>query len=685
MKDHWTRRKFLTRAGMAATGSVLPASPLIAATLDSLSRSNSHKIDERHRHKQAIILGIDGMDPRMCERLMDAGELPTLAKMRDLGGYRHLGTSTPPQSPVAWANFITGAGPGTHGIFDFIHRDPQRQYYPYYSAAETVISDEGWEVDEHRIPLTFWPFMHNPTQTLLRREGTPFWDYLDQIGVPIRIYDIPSNYPPSPSHHGHVRCLSGMGVPDLLGTYGTYQLFSESTIRPVDEGGGMRRRLVFQNDAARARLVGPKNIYLKRPKDSEAEFLVYRHPQEPAARIELQGQTVVLKEGEWSRWCKVDFRLEMPPFMPDAHAKGICRFYLQEVHPNFRLYASPINIDPSDPSGQRISEPEGFVTEISDELGLFYTSGFQEDHKALSNGVFTEEEYHRQVDYVLHERMNLLRYAIDHYEGGVLFFYFSSTDLQAHMFWWDSDDPHPVRSPAEARQYHKVIEELYKKMDKVVADVLEQFGDNATILVMSDHGFCNFGRQFNLNRWLRDNGYIQPPSCGSLLSRQVDWQRSRAYGLGLNGLYLNLAGRERDGIVHPSERSALLEELRAKLLAVRDPRNDQPVIASIHRTDEVYSGPCTSQAPDLIVGYERGYRASWGTALGDMEEEVITDNDSAWSADHCMAAEVLPGVVFCNRPILWGQPSLVDLAPTILEEYGVKTPPTMTGRSLFKT
>jgi predicted AlkP superfamily phosphohydrolase/phosphomutase len=285
--------------------------------------------------------------------------------------------------------------------------------------------------------------------------------------------------------------------------------------------------------------------------------------------------------------------------------------------------------------------------------------------------------------------MNLLNYSTEHYEDGLLFFYFSSTDVQAHMYWWDSDKPHPIRSPEEARKYHQVIVDIYKEMDDVVGDIVEQYGDEATILAMSDHGFCNFRRQFNVNTWLRDNGYVQPADCKGLIDprrgRMVDWKNTRAYALGLNGLYINLKGRERDGIVEPHQREALINELIDKLLAVRDPIDGSPVIAEVHRTDEVYSGPEASKAPDLIIGYHRGYRVSWATTLGDIEEEVISDNTSAWSADHCIAAKEVPGVVFSNRPILRDRPSLVDLAPTILEEFGVEPPEVMTGGNLFKT
>jgi len=644
---------------------------------------------QTQEHPTVVVLGFDGMDPVLCERMMDAGQLPNLDKMRKLGGYRPLGTTIPPQSPVAWASFITGANPGVHGIFDFIHRDPTQQCSPFYAAAETVVGKEGWDIGEYKVPLTFWPFEHQPTQTLLRRGGTPFWDYLDEAGVPTWIYDIPANYPPSSSDHGHVCCLAGMGVPDLLGGYGTYQHFSEDTFRVKTEGGGIRKPLIFKNDTATAALTGPSNSVLKKPEPVEVAFEIFRHPVEPTARIELQGQTVVLAEGEWSEWHKVDFALKMPSFLPDSHASGIVRFYLQEVRPNFRLYVTPVNIDPSDPGEQKITEPQEFITEISKELGLFYTAGFQEDHKALSNKIFVDEEFHKQVGHVLLERYNMLGYALEQHKDGLLFFYFSSTDLQAHMFWWDSDEKHPLRTQEEAKKYHGVVVDLYKQMDQVVGDVWERYGNDATIIVMSDHGFCNFRRQFNLNTWLRDNGYIEPGNCKSLLNPRrghlVDWHATRAYGLGLNGLYVNLSGRERDGIVDPTQRKALLDEIAEKLLAVRDPENGQPVIARVYRSDEVYSGPLASTAPDLIIGYHRGYRASWATTLGDITEEVISDNDSAWSADHCMAAEQLPGVVFSNRPILRNRPSLVDMAPTMLELFGVSTPPTMEGGSLFKS
>jgi predicted AlkP superfamily phosphohydrolase/phosphomutase len=265
-----------------------------------------------------------------------------------------------------------------------------------------------------------------------------------------------------------------------------------------------------------------------------------------------------------------------------------------------------------------------------------------------------------------------------------LFFYFSSSDLQSHMFWWNADENenHPTRSASDARKHHEYVKRLYRRLDGIIGDINDRYGGKATIIVMSDHGFANFGRQFNVNSWLRDFGLLNPRECSSILV-DADWSRTRAYGLGINGLYLNLKGRERDGIVEPGEeREKLTKQLVARLKAVRD-YNGEKVIRNVYRADEIYSGNATELAPDLIIGYARGYRASWETVLGELTEDVITDNTAAWSADHCADALEVPGVLFCNKPIKAETPSLIDVAPSVLSEFRLPTPSTMHGKSLF--
>jgi predicted AlkP superfamily phosphohydrolase/phosphomutase len=685
------RRRFLKGAAIAGAAGV-------AGVAAGGYWLGSRLLAPRTVGKKVIVIGIDGMDPRLCETMMKAGKLPNLAKLRATGGFSPLGTSIPPQSPVAWANFINGAGPGSHGIFDFIHRHPEDPTAPFYAAAETV---DG--------------------KTILRRQGVPFWEYLDAAGIPTTFYDLPSNYPPSPSHHGHHRCISGMGTPDMLGTEitNTYQYFAENgPTDPSREAGGMRSGISFepptepafgastvgsaaaahgmgsflaatllvgQPDSieytAKGRILGPQDPRRSKAEPLTVEFTVHRDRQANAAVIEIQGHKLLLKAGQWSRWVKLTF--ELPWYMPNAH--GIVRFYLQEVTPNFRLYVSPVNMDPSDgANSERFSEPKSFVQGMADRLGPFYTTGFQEAYSARTNNVFDDDEYLRQARDVLTSRLEQFHYALDNYDDGLLYFYFSSSDLQSHIFWWDSDAEHPVRSGPDAKKYFGYVHDLYRTLDRAIGEVMERFGSGATIIVMSDHGFANFGRQFNLNTWLREAGYLGPPDCRSIMD-DVDWSKTFAYGLGINGLYVNLKGREDAGIVEPGEEyEALLTELAAKLEAVQDDdRDGATVIRKAYRADEVYKGSATALAPDLIVGYTRGYRASWATISGELTKDVLLDNNSAWSADHCADALEVPGVFFSNRTIRGKAPRLIDVAPSILAEFGLTAPSSMDGGNVF--
>ncbi len=674
--QHISRRKILTGAALTAAAAVGAASYFVGG-VNRVSRGLGKKV---------IVIGVDGMDPRLCRDMMAAGELPNLTKMSSAGGFSDLGTSIPPQSPVAWSNFINGSGPGSHGIFDFIHRHPHDHCRPFFSAAETVPGVGGIEWGDYNLQLDFWPFNHKPPETVLRRQGVPFWDYLDAKRIDSVFYDLPSNYPPSPSQYGHHKCVCGMGTPDMMGSYGTYQYFSEDTpTRGVEEGGGLRSRLRFDRDFAKGRLRGPPDAMKKTAPPIEIEFDVYRDKTSHCAVIEMQGQKIMLRRGQWSRWIRLDFAVSTPGLIPDQHASGICRMFLQDVAPTFRLYITPINIDPSNPA-VKISEPPEFISDISEELGLFYTTGFQEDHKARSNGVFNDDEFRRQANEVLDERLALFEYAINNYDDGLLFFYFSSSDLQSHMFWWNAADggsQHPTLSNPEAAARFGYVKDLYKRLDGIIGDIYDRYGGKATVIVMSDHGFANFGRQFNLNSWLRDHGYLGPKECRSILT-DADWSQTQAYGLGINGLYLNLKGRESDGVVEPGEQQeTLLRQLTSELKEVRD-TNGQQVIRNVYRSSEIYSGSATALAPDLIIGYSRGYRASWETCLGELTPDVLLDNTSAWAADHCADALEVPGVLYSNKPIQKAAPSLVDIAPGILGEFGLPTPSTMSGRSIFE-
>ncbi len=666
-----TRRQFLQNA-WGALGALTASTLLPNLSFGSIFQKKTISF----RKNKVIIIGIDGMDPFLTETMMQKNELPNLKKLRDANGYRRLGTSNPPQSPVAWANFITGANPGVHGLFDFIHRNPDQQAQPVFSMTETRPGSGYLNWNSYRFQFDFWPFHHQPPQTHLKRQGIPFWDYLDAHGIESVFYDLPSNYPPSVSTYGNHQCLAGMGTPDLLGTYGTYQFFSDAFASEVSMGGGKHIPIQFANHTAVLHLTGPQNIFLQNPTDTVIDFKVHRDIQSQAAVIDIQGQRLVLNVGEWSDWFRVRFDMPLPMWLPDHHVYGLCRFYLKEITPFFQLYVSPINVDPFFPAS-KLSEPATFVQDIAKTIGPFATLGFQEDHKALSNKVFSDMDFAKQSHHVLQERLKLLDYALSNYTQGLLFFYFSSIDLQSHMFWWDSKKKHPTRSASVADDYFNHLKGVYRQLDGVVGDILSRYKD-ALILIISDHGFCNFSRQFNLNKWLVQHRYLGP-SRATHLMKDVDWAMSCAYGLGINGLYINLKGREKYGIISQGEeREKLLKELTERLLDVRD-EDGAKVIRHVYRSDEIYNGSAINGAPDLIIGYNREYRASWDTCLGAITPFVLADNDSAWCADHCADAAVMPGVFFSNRPIKTQFPSLIDLAPTVINVFGLPIPLQMTG------
>jgi predicted AlkP superfamily phosphohydrolase/phosphomutase len=206
-------------------------------------------------------------------------------------------------------------------------------------------------------------------------------------------------------------------------------------------------------------------------------------------------------------------------------------------------------------------------------------------------------------------------------------------------------------------------------------------------MVISDHGFTNFRRGVNLNTWLRENGYLVLKE-GSETSpdwfAKVDWSKTRAFTLGLTGLFINRVGREKHGIVKPgAELEALCAELKQKLEALQDPLDGQPVIKEAFLTHEIHSGPYADAAPELLIGYHKGYRHSWECAVGAVTREVFSDNTRSWSGDHCVDPRLVPGVFWCNRRIATDTPRLIDMAPTVLDLFGIPIPGYMQGRPLF--
>jgi predicted AlkP superfamily phosphohydrolase/phosphomutase len=600
--------------------------------------------------KKVIVLGVDGMDPKFVERHWDA--LPNLARLRRHGSFHRLGTTTPPQSPVAWSTFITGLEPAEHGIFDFVHRDPST-LRPFSSMSRTEEPRYSFPLGPYRLPLS-------RSRIISLRRGAAFWQILSERGVPVTIVRMPTNYPPLGSGHA----LSGMGTPDLEGTLGTFSFYTDDPEELTRSVSGGR---VVKIEPSGTRIVlpiqGPPNSLRKDYRISTVDVVVDVDPEQPLARIAVADEMAIIREGEWSGWLAADF-----PLIPHVvSARGMFRVFAKQLHPRFELYISPINIDPVSPV-LPISAPASFSRTVAEETGRYYTLGTPQDTSALRQGVFNLQEFLTQSRLVLDDERMQLHYALRHFERGFLFFYFSSVDQNSHMLWG---------------RHEPELLNVYRAVDDCIGEVMRQ-KPMAELIVMSDHGFTAFDWAVHLNTWLYQRGFLalrgQPGNDTSL--RNIDWSRTKAYALGLNGLYLNLAGREKHGIVQPGPaREALLKTLQEQLLAFRDSTNGRQVVEAVRATNA--DADNASVAPDLIIGYAPGFRGSWQTALGGIPPTVIEDNVDAWIGDHCINAADVPGVLFTSRQIRATDPKLQDITVSVLRLFGITAGSAMPGRSIY--
>ena len=645
----------------------------VAATLALGAAGCGH----REPAPRLLVLGLDGMDPQILARLMNQGRMPHLQALAARGGLSELATTAPPQSPVAWSTFITGLPPAGHGIFDFVHRD--------LDSLSPFLSTSRRGEDGHMV---------------LQRHGTPFWDVLVAHGICATIYKVPANFPPStPAQLSgcRYRAFAGMGTPDILGSYGTFTLYTDGPYAvptyldaagdalphggQIDIPGGRIVSLVLKDGWARLSIAGPQIEGAVR--EGEAEIFVDAASR--AVQVDLAGRhRIVLGPGEWSDWLQVDYG-RRPGSL--SRITGIARFYLASTSP-LRLYLSPVNIDPNDPL-MAVSSPPDEAARLADAMGPYYTQGMPGDTKALEAQVFDYGEFLTQLAHTVDEREAHLRYELSRFQEGVLFFYVHSLDQLCHMLWRATSPAHPGYR-AEFAPYAGAIDDHYERLDRLVGAAVALVGTDCEVLVMSDHGFAPFERAVNLNTWLVEEGFLTlrnavPADGPSLLAQgDVRWEETSAYALGLNGLYLNLEGRERHGAVAPERADSLLDRIEARLLALRDPMRGTRVVSKVYRIGR-QATQFGDVAPDLVVGYARGYRCSGASAIGNLEPEVLADNLSPWSGDHCMAAEEVPGILVTSRPIALADPGLVDIPVTILAHYGLEPPPEMVGCPVWET
>ncbi len=660
--------------------------------------------DSRFTQK-LVVLGFDGMDPRLLERWMAERELPNMARLAAQGGFYRLETTASPESPTSWSSFAIGGNPGKHSIYDFLVHD-----------VKTYLPDTGMVRREMpRFLFDFLPISGLKITSL--RGGTSFWVTAGEAGVRSSILTVPVTFPPEAVPNGQL--LSGLPLPDVRGTIGTFSYFATDLGRHEEgstEMGGILKRLVFEGATATTELTGPVNPVVKAQADAirargpaladrdraklaeldaradiRIPLTITWNREAKAAAIVLQGTRVELSEGQWSKWIPLEFRVNLL-----VRIKGMVQLLLIKAGTDLQLYVSPINWRPDAPLVP-ISSPASYAPSLQKRLGAYRTLGWAEATWPLNEDRIDEQAFMEDLYRAFDDRASLIINEVASGRSDLVIGVLESTDRVQHMFWRYLDPTHPMYSAEGAARYGDAIKRVYRRCDQLVGEVLEQVGPDTLVMVLSDHGFNSFRYAVNLNTFLVEQGFLAREGgtgleqkrdeafLGGQFWQNVDWSRSRAYSLGLGQIYFNVSGREGQGIVKPGEEyDRLAAELTARLLALTNPANGERVVSAVYRKADVFWGPYLDSAPDLQVGFADGYRVSWQTSLGGSPPGLVYPNMTKWSGDHCSFDYLtIPGALISGRTLASNDPRIIDLAPTILKYFGVAIPAEMDGKPLF--
>ena len=594
---------------------------------------------------RVIIIGLDAFDPTTFERLYEQGRLPNLGKYVQADKYKQLTVANPPQSEVSWTSIATGLNPGEHGMFDFVHRDPRS----YALNVSLLPTKQGFGGTRFVPPFT--------ARTL--------FDQAVRQGYPATSLWWPATFPAQPQSPVHT--LPGLGTPDILGRLGVGTYFSTNSELASEQGRKIPAIPLTCKGKYRCSgdLIGPIRKKRNRTETTTLPFSL-ELSDDQSVRLNVGSHTLDLKVGQWSPIVEVTFKAG---WFLSVHA--ITSFILTQTQPNINLYTLPLQIHPLHALWSYATPPK-FVKQIWQANGPFYTLGWPQDTTALEEGCIGDEHFLSLCEAIIAGREKVLMYKIDQFKEGVLACVFDTLDRVQHMFWRDRPD---------------VIEAWYIKLDGLIGRIEQRLvaqglQEKTRLVILSDHGFASFDYKIHLNRWLVDNGYLVSRAGNRAASdlQQVDWSRSQAYGIGLNSIYLNLAGREGQGCVEPDQKERVLNELCDKLHQWEGV-NGRPVVQTAYKARDTFSGSLMAYAPDIVVGYSPGYRASQQTGLGAWESQAIEPNHDHWGADHCIDHSAVPGVIFANEGLdNFPHPSYRDIPPLTIDvtpdSSGSAPPPT---------
>ena len=682
----------------------LLAITLVGVALCALACSGGTRRGPSKFNKKLVILGFDGMDPHLLKKWMDEGKLPNISKLAQGGGMFPLQTTHSPESPTAWASFATGVNAGKHNIYDFLVRD-----------TSSYLPDLGM-VTRTPPKFLFNYFPVSKPKLTSTRGGTSFWVTAGKEGVRSDILTVPVTFPPEDVENGEL--LSGLPLPDIRGTMGTFSYYATDLSR-YEEGntemGGILKRLIVENDTASSDIEGPPSpivrqkieaIRHKGPTLSESDraqlaelqavqdvrvpFTVRWNRSGKMATLSVQDRTIALERGKWTPWIDLTFKVNAL-----VRVHGMVQMLLINADNELQLYVSPVNFKPDEPPVP-MSSPASFAGDLYKAVGNYRTLGWAEATWALNENRMDEKTFMDDLMVAFDDRAKVILNRVDQKDWDLLVGVIESTDRVQHMMWRLIDPQHPLYDAALAAQFGDSIERVYKRADDFVGEIVRRVGPDVPVMIVSDHGFHSWRKAVNLDTWLVQNGYMvmKGQSADKKLSdlfgggtfwENVDWTRTRAYAMGIGQIYFNLRGREAQGIVSPgAEATALADELARKLLTMTDPEDGSPIIRAVYKRDDIYSGPFINNASELQVGMNEGYRVSWQTTLGGSPPGIVYKNDRKWSADHGgYDYAITSGILVTSQGINTKDPRIIDIAPTVLRYFGLSVPTDIDGKPLY--
>lgn len=558
---------------------------------------------------KTILIGFDAYDPKIFERLNADGKTPNLGKLVAEGGYSRFSITNPPQSEVSWTSIATGMNPGFHGIFDFVHRNPEN-YSPQVSLLPTKTNILG-------------------TQFIPPHGAKTIFDVAVEDGYPGISLWWPATFPAKQA--SPVWTIPGLGTPDIFGRLGVGISYSPDQEQLGYKKTRMEALTSLKKNEFEGEIDGPAQMTLSGLKTSTVKFTL-KQIDDNIWRLILGKGTYILNPGEWSEVIEVPF-----PVGLGLGIKAVSRVILNGSENRPELYFLPLQLHPLR-SPWPYGTPKKLMKGVWNNAGAYLTLGWPQDTTGLEEGFITGEQFLTLCETILSHREKSLMWLLNTYHEGVLACIFDSLDRIQHMFYRDRMD---------------IIENWYIKLDGMFGRLFKKIQsisskDDIQVLVVSDHGFDKFNYKVHLNRWLMKHDYLLPVDNreGGNLG-QVDWDKTQAYAIGLNSIYLNLRNREGRGSVQEDQKEMVINRLAEDLNKWEGPDGKQ-VVHHLHQRTEVFEGPLADYGPDMLVGYNAGYRASRETGMGEWGAEEIDQNKDHWGADHCFDAEIVPGVLFSS-------------------------------------